>query len=110
MTKQQKDDALMVLGKGCKRENYYIDECGNTCAIGALAKFASVDRQTLEKMGSNFISSHPDVALRITGKFGLSLHHQREIQRINDAFHDHNEDKRTEAVLRYVNRIEVTDE
>lgn len=108
MTKQQKDDALMVLGKGCQIQNKYVNDCGKTCAIGALAKASSIDRGVLEEMEADFIFQHVDVANQIQIKFGLSLENQRQIQAINDD--NESESTRTKKVLAYVGSLEVTDE
>lgn len=98
---------MMVLGRGCKIAEKYIDDCGNTCAIGALAKAAGIDRETLKSDNQTFISSLSVLQEAIMAKFGFNEEHLNRIQSINDANAD--ETERTDAVLTYVGNLKTTD-
>lgn len=79
------DEVIAILEQDCKIPHAYINDAGETCAIGALALAAGVSPQALKVNGFNLsIVAKPDFAMPIMAKFGLTLDQQREIQRAND--------------------------
>lgn len=98
MTEEQYEAAKAIAEKDCEIAGKYLCD-GQTCILGALAKDAGVDDQTLIQAGSAGIgvvktipsiiwaSEHPHVvkiAKAVESKFGLSVEDQAQLQAVND--------------------------
>lgn len=101
MTQEQYDEAYRILADDCEAVSVYLDEAGCTCAVGALALAAHVEREVLIKAKSCGISAarngpsliwkdeHPNVVTigaAIEKRFGLNLSDLSSIQFANDSY------------------------
>lgn len=84
-TKRQIQSAIKLIEKDCLARFHYVDEDGDTCALGCLALAAGVKRTTLRTYSRKIISFLPNVARKIESKFGLNAAHQDRIQYENDS-------------------------
>jgi hypothetical protein len=79
--------AIKAIKQDCLIQLEYINEMGQTCPIGRLALESGVRKRTLEKAGSDSISTKYSISRPITKKFGIPLRDQMWIQRLNDTIH-----------------------
>lgn len=84
MTKRQYQHARRLLKQDCQLKGQYMDDEGNTCAIGCLGLAAGVKPRTLRKYGGQPISWLAGLSRAIKRKFGLDWEQQLDIQRNND--------------------------
>lgn len=93
-----------ILAEDCKLQGRYINDEGETCAVGALgiaAGFHSVAMKTRNTTNILVFRALSDV---IWDKLGLSLTHLHLIQRVNDAEED--PERRRAKVLQVVDILE----
>jgi len=124
MNKEQYEEARKVLAADCATCGNYCDDLG-TCAIGALALAAGVDKEVLiiaESLGigavmpsiiwsQETVDAVTQMRQAIYAKFGLTGENQSTIQRWNDSVRDNKEgsifkrEERRRVVLHALDRI-----
>lgn len=103
MTKRQYKRAIALIKKDCQINGRYVDQDGNTCAIGCLALDAGVREATLLKKNTEPIYWFKWAYLRIKSKFGLDLEAQEQIQSLNDT--SRNPKSRRRKIVHYLKSL-----
>ena len=88
MNAAQKAEVLKIVSKDCGAAAEYLDENGQTCAVGAIARAAGVTDKQLRRQNNNKIIRRPMLYRPIRERFGLTVEELMKIQNINDLYSD----------------------
>lgn len=105
MDAKQKKQITNVIRRGCKIRYKYLNEDGNTCALGALGLAAGMKETVLRNHNKTPSAAFPSLRGIIKAKFGLESHQINQIQEINDT--NSSMSARRAAILRYLNEIRI---
>lgn len=117
MNKAQRDRIIEVIKNGAEIASRYSDASGRTCAIGGLAKAASIPFPGYRSPGNRkgvLVLEYQrgakrwgQLANRLYKEYGLTHDQQADIQRLNDG-HYH-QDERRAAIIEYIMSLPVED-
>lgn len=108
MNSKQKAKLVKVIKGDCQIGGRYINEAGQTCAIGALCQAAKVKIPDPSNIENDSCILSPALVAMVRGlkrAYGLEKHYLAEIQKINDL--GWSPDDRQKIILEYLETIPV---
>jgi hypothetical protein len=112
MNNNQRNEVIKYINEDCDIRHKYLNDDGQTCALGYLALKAGVDKLTLLAAGPVAISWAEDngspideIYKHIKSRFGLLINQQNIIQQLNDKGLDPSERRKT--IVEYVSSIVI---
>lgn len=110
---KQKQKIVEALSNDCKIRFKYINDKGETCAIGCLAQLINFDLSEIqaEFCNGDYINSDRAAIVKLSQELlkelGLSLSELKHIQKLNDNPDDLDITKRRMAIINYINSLSV---